>query len=83
MAYVRLEDLITWAVYTWCFDFTNIEEDLYDVITLALKEGINQIGLANGKVIYLTEHDINDVVDYLVPYVEAFLEEINEEEITY
>ncbi len=79
MRYIRLYDLVVWSLYTWCFDFTNIEEDLYDVVKLMLEEDVNQIGLPNGKVIYLTEHDINDVVDYLVPYVKAILEEINEE----
>jgi hypothetical protein len=82
MEYIRLEDLIAWAIYTWGFSFSDIEEDLYDVLRIALKNGIDVIGidLGSNKVVYLSEYDLTDVVDYLVKYVEEILESINSNE---
>jgi len=77
--YVRLKDLIEFAYYTWCFDFRELESDLRDVLELAIREGINEIGLDNGNVIYLGEHDLVDVVEFLSSKVETILEELREE----
>jgi hypothetical protein len=78
--YVRLYDLITFAYYTWCFDFRELESDLRDMLELAIRDGVNCIGLGNGKIVYLGEHDLNDVVELLSSKVEAILEELREEE---
>jgi hypothetical protein len=78
MAYVKLDDLITWAYWTWCFSFDDLDSDLYDVLKLALNDGITFIGidLGSGKVISLLEYDLCDLVDELKPYVMQVLDEI-------
>jgi len=76
MTYVRLRDLIEFAYYTWCFSFEDLEGDLSDVLKLAIKEGINEIGLDNGKVIYLGEYDLDDITEYLTDEVRDILQDI-------
>ncbi len=78
MMYIKLDDLISWAYWTWCFTFEDLEGDLYDVLQLAIKDGINFVGidLGSNKVISLTEYSLSDIVDYLKPYVEETLENI-------
>ncbi len=76
MTYIKLDDLIAWAYWTWCFSFDDLEGDLYEVLRLALNDGISVIGidLGSNKVINLTEHNLTDIVDYLKPYAEQALE---------
>ena len=77
---VRLNDLISFAYYTLCYDFNDLESDLIEVLQLAVvRSGINSIRLEDGEV-YLSEHDLVDVVEYLSNKVEAILEELREKE---
>jgi hypothetical protein len=76
--YVKLYDLIVHSYYTWCFSFEDIQSDLMDILNLLIRDGISTIvvDLGSKKVINITEHDLNDVVDYLEPYVIDILQEI-------
>jgi hypothetical protein len=77
--YVKFRDLIEYAYWTWNFSFDDVQTDLIDILQLAIKDGINAIGLPNDKVVYLTEFDLLDMVDYLSDYVYDILHDIKYE----
>lgn len=78
MDYIKLEDLIEWAYFTWCFNFKDVEQDLREILELIEKDGITHIGLANGKVIYLNEWDKNDLAEYLSDKVKDIVQAIED-----